>query len=89
MRPGVESLLPENEITRFMEADRSKSILRSAEALSKWAGKVEAGLIRYEKIFLYIIQLPNQVLALSIDRGTNFERIAGIAKSILVDLHLV
>ena len=88
MRQGLESLLPENEMTGFIEANRSKSILEASERLSQWAGRVEGALIRYEKVFLYVIRLQSEVLALSIDRKTDYERIAQIAKSILVDLEL-
>ncbi len=88
MRPGKESLVPENEITGFMEANRGRSILKSAQTLAEWAGRVEGALVRYEKVFLYVIQLQPDVLVLSIDRTTPFERIAEIAKSILSDLQL-
>ena len=88
MRQGLESLLPENEMTGLIEANRSKSILEASERLSQWAGRVEGALIRYEKVFLYAIRLQSEVLALSIDRKTDYERIAQIAKSILVDLQL-
>jgi len=88
MRQGVESLVPENDITGFMEADRGRSILKTAQGLAEWAGKVEGALIRYEKVFLYVIQLESEVMALSIDRATSFERIAQIAKSILSELEL-
>lgn len=88
MRPGVESLVPENDITGFMEANRGKSILKASQGLAEWNGKVEAALIRYEKVFLYVIQLQAEVLVLSIDRATSFERIAQIAKSVLSDLRL-
>lgn len=88
MRQRIESLVPENEITAFMEAHRAMSILKSSEALSRWAGKAEGALIRYEKVFLYVIQLQGQALVLSIDRGTALERIAQIAKSILAELQL-
>jgi hypothetical protein len=88
MRQGVESLVPENDITGFMEANRGKSILKASQGLAQWAGKVEGALIRYEKVFLYMIQLQTEVLVLSIDRATTFERIAQIAKSLLSDLQL-
>lgn len=88
MRHGLQSLVPENEITGFMEANRSRSILKAAEGLSQWAGKVEGALVRYEKVFLYVIQLQADVLVLSIDRETPFERIAQIAESVLHDLQL-
>jgi hypothetical protein len=88
MRPGLESFVPENDITGFMEANRAKSILKSSGTLGEWAGRVEGALIRYEKVFLYVIQLQTEVLALSIDRTTTFERIAQIAKSILSELQL-
>lgn len=88
MRQGVESLVPENEITGLMQANRGKSILRASEGLSQWARKVEGALIRYEKVFLYVVQLQTDVLVLSIDRATSFERIAQITKPLLSDLRL-
>lgn len=88
MRQGVESLVPENDVTGFMEANRGRSILKASEGLAQWAGKVEGALIRYEKVFLYVIQVRADVLVLSIDRATSFERIAQIAKSMLSDLQL-
>jgi hypothetical protein len=88
MRKGVESLVPENDITGFMEANRGRSIIKAAEGLAEWAGKVEGALIRYEKVFLYVIQLQSEALVLSIDRATSFERIAEIAKSVLAELEL-
>lgn len=88
MRQGVESLVPENNITGFMEANRGKSILKSAEGLARWAGKVEGALIRYEKVFLHVIQLHTDTLVLSIDRATSYDRIAQIAEALLSDLRL-
>ena len=79
MREGVESLVPENDITGFMEANRSRSILNAAKGLAEWAGEVEGALIRYEKVFLYVIRLQGYVFVLSIDRGPSFERIAEVA----------
>ncbi len=88
MRPGLKSLVPENEITGFMEANRGRSVLKAAQGLAEWAGKVEAALVRYEKVFLYVIQVRSDVLVLSLDRATPFERIAQIARSILTKLNL-
>lgn len=54
-----------------------------------WVGRKSwGGLIRYEEVLLYVIRLQSQVLVLSIDRATSFERIAQIAKSILSELQL-
>lgn len=88
MRPGVSSLVPENDVTGFMEADRAKSILKSSEGLSHWAGQVEGVLIQYEKVFLYVLRVEASVLAMSIDRATSYERIALIAARIQADLGL-
>jgi transcriptional antiterminator Rof (Rho-off) len=88
MRPGRESLIPENEITVFMEADRGKAILKASEGLSDWLGGVECALVRYKKVFLFVIQLEGSILVLSVDRVTSLAQIAEIAQSVLVELHL-
>jgi hypothetical protein len=57
MREGVESLVPENGITGFMEANGSRSILNAAKELADWAGEVEGALIRHDQVFLHVIRL--------------------------------
>jgi hypothetical protein len=67
MRPGVNSLSPEEEDRSFMEMN-PLLILGAGSRLSKWAGEVESIAIRYEKIVMYLMRKHERILALTMDK---------------------
>lgn len=81
-RPGIKSLVSEEGIATFIEANRPKSILEACENLSMWAGNVNAALIEYEKIVLYIATIENNVLAISCEKTTSYQEISEIANKL-------
>lgn len=67
MRPGLESLSPENADQAFMQL--SPMMLQGVcERLAPWAGPVEAIVTSYEKIVLVVRKVDKQFLALTINR---------------------
>lgn len=68
MRPGVNSLSPEEEDRSFMELN-PLLILGACGRLSKWAGDVESIAIRYEKVVMFLIRNNGKILALTMEKN--------------------
>lgn len=72
MRPGVNSLTPEEEDRSFIEMN-PLLILGAGSRLSKWAGEVESIAIRYEKLVMYLMKKKERILALTMEKESGAE----------------
>jgi len=66
MRPGVESLSPEEEDREFMQLG-PMLLTGVSERLAPWAGGLEAVIVRYAKAVMIIKKFGTRYLAVTMD----------------------
>lgn len=82
MRPGLESLAPEEENRAFMQFN-PLLVFGACERLSQWGGDVSSVTVRYEKVLMYLSRLEKeQILMLTVEKDEALETIPEIVRAI-------